>query len=71
MTQKPQARDEYITIIGDTFEDVVRESRAQKLSEQNYSIVSPIEQHQFTMASHVGGVHGQKLVTATFIRRAR
>ena len=67
-------RLEYITIIGNSFDEVAEECRAQQLSEKQFSIVHPIGRHQFTMAGSDGGkagVNGQSLVTATFARRAQ
>lgn len=61
---------EFITIVGDSFEDVAAECRAQKLYEKHYAIVSPIGRHQFAMAgSEKGSLDGRQLVTATFVRR--
>ncbi len=71
MTNDANGRMEYITIVGNSFDEVAQECRDQQLSEKQFSIVSPIGRHQFTMAGQgvAHAVHGQSLVTATFARR--
>jgi hypothetical protein len=72
MTNSDQ-RVEYITIVGNSFDEVAEECRAQQLSEKKFAIVGPIQRHRFTMAGRDGNaasVNGQNLVTATFARRA-
>jgi hypothetical protein len=64
-------RIEYITIVGNSFDEVAEECRAQQLSAKQFSIVHPIQRHRFTMAGRGrSDVNGQTLVTATFARRA-
>lgn len=71
MTNDANNRLEYITIVGNSFEEVAEECRAQQLSENDYSIVHPIGRHQITMAGQGNAaMNGQSLVTATFSRRA-
>ena len=63
---------EYITIVGNTFEEVTAECRAQQLSEKQFAIVTPIQRHRFTIAGRVGEagkLNGQNVVSATFARR--
>jgi len=67
-------RNEYITIVGNSFDEVAAECRAQQLAEKRFAIVGPIQRHRFTMAGQGGNaaaINGQELVSATFARRAR
>ncbi len=66
-------RDEYVTIIGATMSDVMREFRTQGLAEKNYSIVSRVGHHQFTLAGQQSEqmFAGEPMLAATFRRTAR
>ncbi len=70
MADATEERVEYITIVGNSFDEVAEECRAQRLHEKQYAIVSPIQRHNFTMAGAVDGFKGRDLVTATFARRS-
>lgn len=67
MADVTEERVEYITIVGNSFDEVAEECRSQRLHEQQYAILHPIERHQVTMAG-AGGV-ARQLVMATFSRR--
>jgi hypothetical protein len=67
MADATEERVEYITIVGNTFDEVAEECRTQRLHEKQYAIVQPIQRHQITMA---GSGDGRSLVTATFARRS-
>jgi hypothetical protein len=69
MADATEERVEYITIVGNSFDEVADECRAQRLHEKQYAIVSPIQRHSFTMTGSGGGLNGRSLVTATFARR--
>lgn len=70
MADATEERVEYITIVGNSFDEVADECRAQRLHEKHYAIVSPIQRHSFTMAGASGDLNGRSLVTATFARRS-
>lgn len=64
--------EEYVTIIGPSMTDVMRQFRAQGLARQGYAITGRIDRHRFEMAD-ANGVHdlfdGIKMLSATFVRR--
>ena len=59
---------EYVTIVGDSFEEVAEECRAQGLSEKQFSIVAPINRHRLTTA---GAETVRDVVVATYARPAQ
>jgi len=63
----PNNRMEYVTIVGDSFEEVAEECRAQGLSEKQFSIVAPINRHRLTTA----GAEARDVVVATYARPAQ
>jgi len=64
--------NEYLTIIGDSLDEVVAESRILGLTDKNYSIVHPIHLHQLKGA---GGdsmaLSDRRCFVATFALVAR
>jgi len=71
---KSQDRVEYITIVGNDFEEVAQECRAQRLGEKHFTILHPIARHHFAVAGTAGlemNLSGKALVSATYARRVR
>lgn len=64
--------EEYVTIIGPTMADVMRQFRAQHLDQEGYAIIGRIDRHRFEMAD-ADGVRdlfdGTLMLAATFMRR--
>ncbi len=59
---------EYLTIVGDSFDEVVAECRSLGLTEKNYAIVHPIHRHQMKTAG--AAASEKEMVVATFARAA-
>jgi hypothetical protein len=62
---------EYVTIIGNSFEEVVAESQAQQLAQNNFSVTGPIARHQVTAAGENALLKSGSgtFISATFSRR--
>jgi hypothetical protein len=62
---------DYVTIVGESFDDVWSEYRTRRLSEHEYTIVSPVVRHRFMIAgaSAAAAINDQSLIVATFARR--
>ncbi len=69
MADPTEDKFEYVTIVGESFDEVAEECRAQRLHENEFAIVHPIQRHRFAMAGNAAGLDGRNLVTATFARR--
>lgn len=64
--------EEYVTIIGPSMTDVMRQFRAQGLDREGYAIAGRIDRHRFEMADASGVRHlfdGTPMLAATFVRR--
>lgn len=68
---QPNDQVEYITIIGNSFEEVVTESQVQRLAQRDFSITGPIARHQVTAAGDTALLKpgSGSFVAATFSRR--
>jgi hypothetical protein len=68
---KRNSQIEYVTIIGNSFDEVIAESRAQRLAQNDFSIVGPIARHQVTAAGDNALLKGGTgtFVSATFSKR--
>jgi hypothetical protein len=67
MADATEERVEYVTIVGNSFDEVAEECRTQRLHEKHYAILHPIQRHTVTMAG--ASEVGRSLVMATFSRR--
>lgn len=61
---------EYVTIVADSLDEIQKESRARKLSENNFSILHRVGHHQLHMISRDGGTSTGRKVVATFFRNS-
>lgn len=62
---------EYVTIVADSLDEIQQESRARKLSENNFSILHRVGHHQVHLISRDGATGGASTgskVVATFFR---
>lgn len=71
MDKQHMGQLEYVTIIGNSFEEVVAESQAQRLAQRNFSITGPIARHQVTAVCEnlLSNGNSGTFVSATFSRR--
>jgi hypothetical protein len=71
MDKQRNGQFEYVTIIGNSFEEVVAESQAQRLVQRNFSITGPIARHQVAAAGKkiLSDGNSGTFVSATFSRR--
>lgn len=64
--------DEYVTIIGPSMHEVMRQFHDQGLDAKGFAITGRIDRHRFEMAD-ADGVHhlfgGEPMLAATFMRR--
>ena len=72
MDRQRRSQFEYVTIIGNSFEEVVAESHAQRLAQKDSSIMGPTTRHQVTAAGDNALLKSGSgtFISATFSRRA-
>jgi hypothetical protein len=71
--ERPFGADEFVTIIGASMADIADAVSAQGLAALEFAIVHKIERHRFTVVKDGETepmFEGQKLLAATFVRRA-
>lgn len=71
---KPNGNEEFVTIVGDTAEDIAKAFRDQGLAEQDYTIVHRIGRHRLALTEGrdlSSLLDGRQLVAATYTRRGR
>ncbi len=64
--------EEYVTIIGPSMSEVMRQFQTQGLDAEGYTITGRIDRHRFEMADATGVHHlfgGKPMLAATFMRR--
>lgn len=73
ITGNDRQSEDYVTIIGPSLIEVMRQFRERGLGEDGYAIVGRVDRHRFAMAD-VDGAHelfdGEPMLAATFMRRA-
>jgi len=69
---RQNTQDEYITIIARTVADAMRQFKAKGLDKLGFSIVGPVDKHQFSLADGndiaTDMFEGNPMIAATFRR---
>jgi hypothetical protein len=65
-------QDDYISIMGNSVDEVMKAFQTKRLSEQSYAILSPIARHRYVVAGGTSleeTLNAQEFFTAVFARR--
>jgi hypothetical protein len=69
-------RDEYVSILGNSMDAVMKAFQSEKLGEQSFAILNPVARHRYVVAGAPKAekdleesLNGQQLFTAVFVRR--